>query len=798
MKSVFMNRLEKSVSARKSNLTVPPNWSTQERRFADGIKENLDVMLGHRGDPLQRAVTFQDLLDANIVELAGGIRLFGSVNDIVPVVNEIPNLDVPPAPTSLQASGAFQNIILTWNLSLYRGHSFVEVFRHTSDSISDATMVAQVSGFTGIYADPVGSNQTFYYWVRAVNVNGVQGPFNSGTGTQGQTAPDVSFLLTTLSNAITSSELASSLSTPIGNLPTDTQTAINDLQSQINDIGTVSLWGSSTSYSEGDLVLHPSSNSKLYRSKTNSNSNNQPSGTTADTNYWEFVGTGESIGDVVAANTANITQINFLDATSSSAAAQKIAALDSTVFDATTGVSATSTALSSLTSRVTATESATATNTTNITTASSDITALENTVNNPTTGVGATSTALSGLTTRVTTAENTISGHTTSINANSSDITSLENTVNNPSTGVAATSSALTSLTSTVTSQGNSISANSTSLSSLTTTVGNNTSSISSQASSINGLEAKYVVKIDNNGAVAGYGLASTANSAGNIVSEFIVNADRFAIMRGGSNTAAASVPFVVQASSTTLGGETVPAGVYMADAFIKNGSIQSAKIADAAIDNAKIANLDAGKINAGTISTSRLNIDGSTLTSNNGVLQVNALNANVITSGLINSDRINIDNVTLDTDGQGRLIIKNLGVDSLQIKGNAVTIPSSAFTASQINVSYTSGEVTVQTLSYTSSGSPALIVASLKAVGATGRSHPISVKIRRNGVELIEQQMAGTGDHYVSVSFTDFGNSSGTVTYTLTLDNLTTNPKGTTSTSLVTNRSLAVIEVKK
>jgi hypothetical protein len=309
-------------------------------------------------------------------------------------------------------------------------------------------------------------------------------------------------------------------------------------------------------------------------------------------------------------------------------------------------------------------------------------------------------------------------------------------------------------------------------------------------------------VKIDNNGAVAGYGLASTANSAGNIVSEFIVNADRFAIMRGGSNTTAASVPFIVQTSATTLNGVTVPAGVYMQDGFIKNGSIVNAKIGNAAIDNAKIANIDAGKITAGTINTSRLNIDGSTLTSNNGVLQVNALNANKITSGLINSSRINIDNVTLDTDGQGRLIIKNLGVDSLQIKGNAVTIPTSAFTSAQVNVGSGAGDVTVQSLTYTSSGAPALIVASAKALPSSGRSHGVLAKIKRNGVTLLEQKKGGsgsaTGHHYFSISFTDFSTSTGTRTYTLTLDNTGGSPKGSANTSYVTDRSLAVIEVKK
>lgn len=327
--------------------------------------------------------------------------------------------------------------------------------------------------------------------------------------------------------------------------------------------------------------------------------------------------------------------------------------------------------------------------------------------------------------------------------------------------------------------------------------MGSNTSSISTQASSINGLEAKYVVKIDNNGAVAGYGLASTANSAGNIVSEFIVNADRFAIMRGGSNTTAASVPFIVQTSTTNLNGVTVPAGVYMQDGFIKNGSIVNAKIGNAAIDNAKIANIDAGKITAGTINTSRLNIDGSTLTSNNGVLQVNELNANVITSGLINSSRINIDNVTLDTDGQGRLIIKNLGVDSLQIKGNAVTIPSSAYTASQINAPASSGDVTVQTITYTSVGSPALIIASCQGAPSSGRSHAAMLKIKRNGTTIVEQRQ-GSGTLTWAVSATDFFTGTGTRTYTVTIANLGSNPKGSATTTFVTLRSLAVIEVKK
>ena len=51
----------------------------------------------------------------------------------------------------------------------------------------------------------------------------------------------------------------------------------------------------------------------------------------------------------------------------------------------------------------------------------------------------------------------------------------------------------------------------------------------------------------------------------------------------------------------------------------------------------------------------------------------VTSISGGVITTGTINANRINIDNVTLDTDGSGQLIIHASGVDSPQIKANAL-----------------------------------------------------------------------------------------------------------------------------
>lgn len=114
-------------------------------------------------------------------------------------------------------------------------------------------------------------------------------------------------------------------------------------------------------------------------------------------------------------------------------------------------------------------------------------------------------------------------------------------------------------------------------------------------------LFAKYTVKIDNNGYVTGFGLASTENN-GVPTSEFAVRADRFYVASPSGPGVAPAIPFTVQTTPTTINGVPVPVGVYLTDGFIKNGTITNAKIANAAIDDAKIANLSADKIRAGSI----------------------------------------------------------------------------------------------------------------------------------------------------------------------------------------------------
>ena len=154
-------------------------------------------------------------------------------------------------------------------------------------------------------------------------------------------------------------------------------------------------------------------------------------------------------------------------------------------------------------------------------------------------------------------------------------------------------------------------------------------------------IEAKYTVKVDVAGHVSGYGLIAD-NNTGTPASEFGIRADSFWLapptntdsnaptenlypgyvwLQNGDpdtydtkywtgsawSTTPQNLPFVVRTTPTTINGVSVPAGVYMEQAYIANGTITNAKIGNAAIDDAKIANIDAGKITTGYLDAGRI-----------------------------------------------------------------------------------------------------------------------------------------------------------------------------------------------
>jgi hypothetical protein len=504
---------------RKSLATVPSVYQGQERRFAQTVSENLDVLTGRRGDIIDRAVTFRDLLDTGVLKLVKGLGT-GSTKNGVSVTNPATNPDglpiqLPTQPENFVAAGGFDVIFLSWSLPPYNGHDYVEIYRlqRVSGAAEPTLVQAEAAGvYTRYYGDVyrftdtnVGSQENWYYWIRAVNKNGIAGPYYSSTGVNTTTALDYLYI-SGLINDI--------LDDDVNNLGLNT--AIDAID--VNVTALENFTGYTSTYNGDSLITR--------------------------------------MGDVetLAGDAATSAQLQTESTTRASA----------------------DTALSS------------------------QITTLNSTVSNPTTGLAAT---YSGLQTEITTRASADSALATRA-------TNLESTVNNATTGVAATYSGLVSEQTT---RANADSALSSDLTSLTSTVSGNTTSISTQATTINGIEGKYAVKIDNNDHVSGFGLISTAND-GVVTSSFIVASDRFAIAAPFNASTAddaavgTNYPFKVLTTSTTVNGVSIPAGVYIDDAFIHDAQITNAMIKDAEITTAKISDLSATKITSGNITIDNSN----------------------------------------------------------------------------------------------------------------------------------------------------------------------------------------------
>lgn len=155
--------------------------------------------------------------------------------------------------------------------------------------------------------------------------------------------------------------------------------------------------------------------------------------------------------------------------------------------------------------------------------------------------------------------------------------------------------------------------ANATQISQLSASVGSNSAAISTEqsvrANQTGELYAQYTVKLDTNGYVAGFGLASTVNNTGDSSSVFGIRADRFYV---GSPSQTNIIPFVVQATAgTAANGTPIPAGVYMDAAYIKNATITAAKISDVDADTIKAGYLQTVDFSGSTLVGSELYIGG-------------------------------------------------------------------------------------------------------------------------------------------------------------------------------------------
>ena len=175
---------------------IPPKTDRELKLALDAIKESLEIRLGQRGDPLDRAVTLRELKDSGIVKVSNSSP--GVSEGIQPPDEDPPgNLTTPTSPTNLTASAAFTSITLGWTKANYGNHAYTEIWRSKANALGGATLLSTTNAF--VYTDEVGYNQEYYYWVRYVSTSDVPGSFNDTEGTSATTSTDVGAVMQSLS-----------------------------------------------------------------------------------------------------------------------------------------------------------------------------------------------------------------------------------------------------------------------------------------------------------------------------------------------------------------------------------------------------------------------------------------------------------------------------------------------------------------------------------------------------------------------------------------------------------------------
>ena len=135
----------------------------------------------------------------------------------------------------------------------------------------------------------------------------------------------------------------------------------------------------------------------------------------------------------------------------------------------------------------------------------------------------------------------------TRIATNATNISTLNTGITTTNNNVSANSTNITTLTTDLNTAEGNITSNASSITSLTSTVNGNTTSITTNASSINGLNGKYGVTINANGALTGFEL-----NGGGGTSSFIINANDFKIFNSSGNLN----PFSVSGNKVQINGD--------------------------------------------------------------------------------------------------------------------------------------------------------------------------------------------------------------------------------------------------
>lgn len=515
---------------RKTLPQVSPKVANELKPLVTAIKEIIETGEGVRGDPLDRKITLRDLVDGGIVKIKGGLSPNnpGSLEPSPPPQN----LSVPPAPTGFNAIGGFDGRIdLTWDIpgSLYSNHAYTNIYRAEEDNFANAILVGREAG--AFYTDVVRDDAVptpYYYWISFTSNGNIEGPLNSPSGTMAQ-ALDIDYIVGLLDGKISESELANELLTPIQSIPSiqttllDHDARINTIQTAVNEVLNLPAFDSAVSYDPGDTVKY---NGYAWRALVTMTA---PSPAPVEGTNWTQIGAYQTYDDLLSANAVaiadNATRITTAEGQITSISSD-VTSLQTDVSDNDSSLAAQALSISSLESRVTTNEG-------DISSVSASIALLENGLTTAEGDITANSTALNLLDNRVASAEGTILANSADITQLQADVQALDvdgnaQALQDLDVRVTANEQDITAVASDVTTLTASVNGNTSALQTKA-----EVSAVQDIENDITVLSAQYTIKLDVNGRVAGIGLANL-----NGASEFIVASDAVYFIDPGQSIA--------------------------------------------------------------------------------------------------------------------------------------------------------------------------------------------------------------------------------------------------------------------
>jgi hypothetical protein len=215
-------------------------------------------------------------------------------------------------------------------------------------------------------------------------------------------------------------------------------------------------------------------------------------------------------------------------------------------------------------------------------------------------------------------------------------------------------------------------------------------------------------------------------------------------------------LPFIVQTTPTTLNGATIPAGVYIDSAYIRDLTAVVARMGNAWITNAMIATLAASKITAGSIAVGEY-IQSSDYVSGvsgwriggdmaefgfaqiRGTLQAGQIGANYITTNMLQANSITAASGVIADLAVTTAKIADLSVDSLKIANNAVSVPIGASLTTDVPKATALEEDLLSVGTIDAGGAPIMLICTVswESVGSSPGGNAPAWELRVGGTTV-------------------------------------------------------------